>query len=597
MKHIYLFLTFIVCLSITSCSFLDIVPDERPTEEDAFKDRKALDRYLYSCYGFMPQERGGAFLYVHGETVSCTGDLFMEGNYSAANIGDTQYWSRAFGGIKRCYQLINNIDKVPGVDKMTRDTYVAEAKFLIAYFHFYLLRAYGPTIIYDKEQDNNTSMTDLPKRQKFDDCVNWVADYLDEAATEMLPTQPASDFGRATSVTAKALKARLLLYAASPLFNGNSEFYSDFVDPETKEPLINQTYDATKWERAYSTAVEAISLAEENGIVLYEGMPTEVVPEPVNPVEFSLRMTFCDRYSNEVIWADTRKEAENNLQNQCTPRDKNSTVDRSWEFIGPSLEVVKMFYTKNGLPVAEDPEYYSENQYFEQDNYLTNGKTCKLHLDREPRFYAWISFHNGTYELQRDNKAKIITQYGNSDPHGSGKLTRNFTPTGYLWKKGIHPSYSTANTGPIHYGWPLIRLGELYLNAAEAAVESNQLTEAKFYLNKIRKRAGIPDVEVSWAGKTLNQNKLREIIHQERNIELCFEGHHLWDLHRWKEAEKELNKNPHGLNINGEASTGTLFQDTEILHKWKFNSPTNYLLPIPTLDLNVNQKLVQNPGY
>ena len=142
-------------------------------------------------------------------------------------------------------------------------------------------------------------------------------------------------------------------------------------------------------------------------------------------------------------------------------------------------------------------------------------------------------------------------------------------------------------------------MSELYLVIAEAAAESGDLETAKTYLDKVRIKSGIPTVEESWKnvpGVTLNQEKLVEIIRQERSIELFMEGSFLWDAKRWKVAEQYV-KTPTGLNIK-RATDEEFFQETPVsLCNWTFNSPTNYLLPIPENDVNVVSRLIQTPGY
>lgn len=595
MKIKIIILSLLLFLGFSACDYLDIVPDERPTEEDALKDKNSAENYLYSCYAFMLKERQGANLYQSSE-LATTGDLeYLLGTYSAANVGNFTFWSRMYGGIRRCYTLINKIDKVPHMEEELKTVYKAEAKFLIAYFHFTLLKAYGPIIISTGEYALDIQEGDYPKRSKFDDCANWIADLYDEAFGDLLLEQSTSYYGRATKVAAKALKARLLLYAASPLFNGNSEFYSNSLkDIETGEALMNLTEDPQKWTRAYDACLDAVKFAESNGFTLFKGTPTAELPYPDNPVEWRLRMTFIDRYSSEIIWADTRKEGTYDLQNNSTPR--HPTDDgASWSNNAPNLNSVKTFYTENGLPIDEDPKYFTPNQYYSLGQY--DGRTtCNLHLKREPRFYAWISFHNGWFEMQRDGEKRIVTTYRNEDPHGKGNRSRNYTMSGYLLKKGVGPSYDTRNGFP-NYPWPLVRLGELYLNLAEAAVETNKLNDATLYLNKIRERAGIPTVEDAWKGlANLDQNKLRQIVRQERSIELFMEGQFGWDIKRWKIAEKYMAKNPYGMNLNG-ASDLDFFKETEIPLAWKFVGPKNYLLPIQDKETNLNPKLVQNPGY
>lgn len=120
---------------VSACDYLDIVPDERPTEEDAFKDKNAAERYLYSCYAFMPKECEGVYLYQNGDLLTNYDKSFLEGTYTAANVGELTYWSRMYAGIRRCHTLISNIDAVPRMEEELKITYKAEANFLIAYYH------------------------------------------------------------------------------------------------------------------------------------------------------------------------------------------------------------------------------------------------------------------------------------------------------------------------------------------------------------------------------------------------------------------------------------------------------------------------------
>lgn len=586
-------------LGFASCDYLDVVPDERPTEEDAFKDKYAAERYLYSCYAFMPQERQIDNIVNHGQTVSSTKNEathILLGNISAANLGNLQYWSRMYGAFRRCYTFLDNVDAVPRLEEETKLVYKAEAQFLLAYYGFYLLKSYGPFIIPDGVYDYNMPSDAYPKRAKFDDCVQWILDRLDEAYPNLLDAQSVSAQGRATKVIADALRSRVLLYAASPLFNGNKTFFQNtLLDPETGEPLMPLEYDENKWKKALDASEVAIKSALDAGFELYKGDDrSSDLPYPEDQTEYALRMTFVDRENKEVIFWDAREEGYYDWQNESTPRDPEQG-DPSWNNNGPSLESVEMFYSENGLPIDEDPAYFPEGDWFKLGEY-DGEPTSNLHLKREPRFYAWIAFHNSWYEMQRNDQSRIRVKFRKDDEQGVGNRSRNFSKSGYLAKKGVGLAYSTRN-GFTKYPWPLIRLAELYLNAAEAAIESGDLDKGKEYLNVVRQRAGVPDVEVAWKGiATLDKDKLREIVHRERNIELFLEGHYRWDMNRWLESEAAMNHNPHGLNIYGEDDE-SFSQPVEVSMRWAFTSPANYLLPIETRELNINSRLVQNPGY
>ena len=148
----------------------------------------------------------------------------------------------------------------------------------------------------------------------------------------------------------------------------------------------------------------------------------------------------------------------------------------------------------------------------------------------------------------------------------------------------------------VQYPWPVIRLGELYLNYAEACIECNDLATGIEYLDRIRHRAGIPGVEEAWAGiATLDQNKLREIVHQERQIELFLENHNFWDLRRWGEAET-LGIQPMGMSVMEQSDLAAFGQPTTVDVRRRF-IPAQYLMPLPIGEINKNPNLVQNPGY
>lgn len=598
-KNYIIFIALLILMGITSCDYLDVVPDERPTEEDAFKDKYAAERYLYSCYAFIPNERHTIVIRRHGEIINSTtndaSDILL-GNITSASIGNFHFWSRMYGAFRRCYTFLDNVDGVPRLEEETKLVYKAETQFLLAYYGFYLLKSYGPFIIPEGVFDYNMPSDAYPKRAKFDDCVQWILDRLDEAYPNLLNQQPVSAQGRATKVIADALRSRVLLYAASPLFNGNKAFFQNtLLDPETREPLMPLEYDENKWKKALDASETAIKNALGAGFELYKGENrSSDLPYPEDQTEYALRMTFVDRENKEVILWDARKENYYGLQNECTPRDP-SIGDPSWNDNSPTLESVEMFYTENGLPIDEDPSYFPKGDWFKLGEY-DGEPTSNLHLKREPRFYAWIAFHNGWYEMQRNDQSRIRVKLRKEDEQGVGNRTRNFSKSGYLTKKGVGIDYSTRN-GLTNYPWPLIRLAELYLNAAEAAIEVGELEKGINYLNEVRRRAGIPDVEDSWRGvATLNQEKLREIVHQERCIELSFESHRRWDLNRWLESEAAMNHNPHGLNIYGEDDE-SFSQPVEVSVRWGFTSPANYLLPIESRELNMNSRLVQNPGY
>lgn len=605
LKNIVLLLLVAGIITSGCKKYLDIVPDERPTEEDAFKDIYAAENFLYSCYAPLPNPRASVNsidLMTTDEVVTAfeheTFAQFPKGTFTASNTV-ISYWSTLYKGIRQCYILIANVDKTPGLPDEDKALYKAEAKFLIGYYNFLLVRMYGPIIIQKDVANIEMPASEYPARSAYDECVQFIGDILDEAATGLPPKRvTSSEYGRATSIAAKAIKARMLLYAASPLFNGGGgnmpSFYGNFKRASDGQQLISSTYDKEKWKKAADAALEAINLAEANGHQLYHYNTAVGADYPTDPIEKDLRFTFVDKNSNEVIFADTRREGVYDFQNKSTP----FIAGTSYNGVAPTLAMLESFYTKNGLPIDKDPTYDYGGRYSVVPGPL--GNTLSLNLNREPRFNAWIAYHNSNYEIIRGSSKFVKMMFRKNDAHGIQGRSNDYSPTGYLNKKGVHPlSVQTSLSVTQNYPWPVVRLAELYLNYAEALIEYGaDLTTAKTFIDKVRTRAGIPAVDAAWnaIGGANDQATLRSIVRQERTIEFYLENHRFWDLRRWMIAESYLGVKAKGMNVQG-TTDADFFKVTDIVFPRSFRSPAFYLMPIPIDEINKSGNLDQNPGY
>lgn len=424
MKLINKYLILLCVFVCFSCNYLDIVPDENPTEEDAFKNPQLTERYLYSCYAYIPNPRHAtaSLDFLTGDDVVTpweheTFGKFAQGNYTPSNPY-INYWHDLFKGIRQCYLLKENLGSVPGLSDELKAAYDAEADFLIAFYHFYLLRTYGPSILVKELPE--VSSADSPEtmlgRNTYDECVTWVAEQLKNVAGRLPMRRTGLDYGRATGVAAMAIRARLLLYAASPQFNGGEKFkslYSDFKNPDGTQ-LISTTYDPNKWVTAAQACKEAIDWARapEANYDLYAADVNTLpnYPEPTDLTQRSLRFTFVDKDNTpEVIWAFCTKESSNSdLQGKTIPRLSTT----AYGGLAPTLRQIERFYTKNGLPLDVDPTYDYVNRYdvamfpVEENDINGEGESLKLNMNREPRFYAWIAFHNGYYEVSGEDDRK-----------------------------------------------------------------------------------------------------------------------------------------------------------------------------------------------
>ena len=624
-KFYYYILAIVATLGVASCDYLDIVPDEIPTEKDAFADEEAALRYIYSCYAFMPMaDHGSASLdFLTGDEVITSFDhetfaAFNHGEYTASNPV-ISYWDTFFQGLRQCQIFLNNVDGVPGLSNEQKTMYKGEAKFLLGYYHFLLVRCYGATILIKNEPGVTTPLEKFQGRENVDTCVNYVCHMFDEAAAALPATRKGSEYGRATSVAAKAFKAKMLVYAASPLLN--SDRYKDVVNPDGTH-LFAQKADPSKWTRAKEALKEAIDAAEAAGHELYKDSKFGENKYPEDPTQRILRYELHDAGNSDIIFADCRQGHQYGIQNKSLPGGVTDN-EPLWNDAAPTWNMLNRFYTENGLPVSEDPEYKGKKLAdllkvvtIDDPKYGEVGqKTIRFNLGREPRFYAWVAYQGGYYEI---SNASSSGAYSKEPTYKDGRLVTGFVLgenssrgydinqmhknkaayTCYLNKKGVDPDYQVkiGSVNVPEYPWPLMRLADLYLLYAEACVETNDLETAKTYLNKIRTHAGIPTVEKSWEGVAeLTQSKLREIVRQERMVEMYMENQNFWDMRRWLLAEKYFDQKVQGLK-----SDATSVEEMAQIVTYDFErhfDKHQYLLPIPQSDLNKNPKVVQNPGY
>lgn len=616
-----------------SCdNYLDIVPDQTQQVDLLFERKEVAYTALATCYAYLPKNDGvyTSFLTMSDEITTpiskeTDGVRIMKGQQSASNpkFGLWSGWSdqgSLWEGIRHCNILIENIHNVVDMTEQEMNSWAAEAKFLKAYYHFLLFTYYGPIPIVDENLPISATDNEVRvKRSTVDQSVDYIVQTIDDAILD-LPVRELSsnDLGRIDQVIAKSIKSRVLLYAASPLFNGNSEMYSGFVN-EDGEHYFNQAYDQTKWDLARDASLDAINAALENGVGLYEFSSTppnyedEYEESEFLRTLYDLKYTIVDKWNSELIWGNSNPVRDNDwwqMQAACMMKNPNaSSVEAAWQWIAPTLRIAELFYTENGLPIDQDLTYDFQNRFNTatvgaSQNYQAQygATTAKLNLNREPRFYSSLGFDRG-YNRTWGNLWQLRMKKG--EIHGRIANSDDYLITGYALKKLVHPdSEGDGYNKIVTYAWPMIRLSELYLNYAEAINESagpNQ--EAYDALNAVRERAGISNVEDAWGNAsitaTLNkhttQDGFREIIRQERLIELSFEGNRYNDIRRWKQAEQYFNSPVFGWSVD-ETSVSGYYNLTQVGIR-SFNSPRDYFHPISINEITINPNLTQNLGW
>jgi hypothetical protein len=646
-------------ISTGSCTeFLDIVPDSELTEEMMYYMKEDAWNALAKCYNFLPSEGQ-----VDNTTIML-GDEYMtsvQANlnnwYPAMSIMRGKqspagaylgYWQGSSGatdlyqGIRVCNIFLNKISLTSDLTPTERADWAAQVKFLKAYYHFVLLRAYGPIIISDKEVGANAVGTDMYQyRSKVEDCFDYIINLIDEAIPDLKETTSRTDYGMINQVIAKAIKARILVTRASPFYSGNRNYFEDFLDFDGQPYFdVYATTEQTreKWGKALEAVNEAITACSTVGVEMYHyDGPTYSYDRSfmdTNTVRmktlYDLRMIVVDPWNKELIWGLSK--TENNISHRTNIMLPDRFIDVTEELrtnesysnndIGATYHMLELYYTKNGLPITEDKTFFyssrlniiqtpggEDPEYLEYAGYMQPGATTiQLYMEREPRFYANLGLTGGYY---RSHEELITTDFLAYIPDvnlsGGGLISeyeQNYIQTGIGIQKMVHPESKSGHSfRVVRYPFPMIRLADLYLLKAEALNEYNGPSQEVYdALNIIRDRAGIPHVETVWSDAALartvdkhkTQSGLRDIIKQDRSIELAFEGARFWDVVRWNDAIGALSQPVRGWAATKSGYEGFFVQEIKQTRKFSFR---DCLWPITTDELNTNANLKQNPGW
>ena len=595
------------------------------------------DYFLFACYSYLPKwDQSGSIGFLAGDEhwliPKGTGFIDQRLSLNAWEIGRGEqnsndpyqnYWDGLNGGtnlwtaIRDCNIFLENIDKPLDLQQYERNRWIAEVKFLKAYYHYYLFMLYGPIPVMDNNISIDASAEEVRRyRDPVDDVVNYISNLLDDAAKD-LPlqvTDAGEELGRITQPIAKAVKAQLWLLAASPLFNGNTDYIN--VKDNQGRSLFPAETDNNKWEQAADAALDAIKCAKEAGHDLY------YFTLPVNGLSDATRKLLdigeavTEKWNTEIIWGSTWNV--NGLQKVAVAKTTKGSHYDAISVMAPTLTVAEQFYSSNGVPISEDKgDFWSKNYPNRYEftiipdegnnkHYLKIGEeTAYLHLNREPRFYANLSFDRGTwygYGYASD-EPKDLAFYKFRAKEVSGRITsEDYSYTGYLNKKVCSYKTSVTDNGlsTERYAFPIIRLADLYLMYAEALNEtlSSPNSDVYTYIDLVRKRAGLDGVKESWQKyskypeKPNTKTGMREIIRMERLNELACEGKRFWDLRRWK---KELPREVKGWYVQGE--TAQEFYRVTTLYLRSRYSFKDYLWPLKVETVLKDPNLGQSPGW
>lgn len=607
-KLTYIILAGTLLLSASCKKYLDAVPSDVLTVDDIFTSKANVDAYLANIYSSLPDELQQRFAGYGGTNFSgpwegASDDAKYNWDFVYANQMNLSVWSNTDGAVEEYwagyYQAIRNatdfINRIDGANPKELSTslkaeYKAEARGLRAMYYFYLLRMYGPVVLLGDNlvsADASTDAVRLP-RAPFDSCINFVVTQLDSAYLDLPVTPTNNQYGRIVRGVVKAYKAEALLLAASPLYNGNTQ-YASFKNPDGGN-LISQTYDAGKWAAAAAAAKDFLTEFVPTTYSLF----TESGPDAATAAYNSCKDVMLVDWNQEWIFA--RSQSGSYMRYDRTPKHVGGPSDQQGGgAMGVTQTMVDAYFMANGLPITDPSSGYVSTGFSvyqspaDEANSLPGHRTFNPWTNREPRFYVGVTYDSANWLYQDNGYATIISAFQYSSNSGRSQSTSDVTPTGYTVRKNV-----AANDNG--RGALLLRLANIYLDYAEALNESDPANpDILTYLNAIRQRAGVPQYGTGADALAVpsGQDAMRKAIWQERRVELAFENVRYFDTRRWKIAPTTDAGPFYGMNMYVDGSAFYL----KTLLETRVFQPRDYFFPIPNNEVLKDNLMVQNPGW
>ena len=599
---------FILLMTISSCEYLDQQPDNLLTGDQIWQTRANAEAYLYNVYSYVQSGDGGDYrsMGVTDESsVSIPGvnaRQMVSGNWSAASFYYYN-WGGYYTAIRKSFIFEENIDKVPAslLGDELKAQYKSEVRFLRGWFYWKILQQYGPFVKLTGVLSQDDDFNQYP-RASFEECVAHVNELMDAAMTN-LPIQwgSSSNYGRPTKGACLAVKSQLAILAASPLWNGNANF-AGFKNKDGKS-LAPLQYEAGKWK----VAADAAKAVIETGVFkLYTNLDSG--DDTFDPY-LSVRNLFLTTWNNEIIFGKTNWSRWGFTK--CA-----SPGPGGYNMYNASQNLVDAFYTKNGRSITDSKSGYVENGFSMTDgtNYWEHKKGhWNMYANREPRFYAYIQYNGRivspaptTDDKNYYSSSANIDGTGRAELYYNGKSGQKSAGssniTGYDVLKRISPNDNIRYDATSYQGpYILMRYAEILLNYVEALNEYDPSNaDIVRYLNLVRERAGVPGVDKVYPEAVGNKERMRSLILNERQIELCFEDDRYNTLVRRLLLGKAENQTIYGMNVNADdGGTGFSFSGfyTRTLFQKRTWNDKMYLFPIQQTDIERDRGLVQNPGW
>lgn len=530
MKKITVILAAVILLVSCNNDFLNKTPLDKLSEDAVFNSTALAESYINALYTVLPdpfQEGNigcitdeGYFRYGGSSTrYIASGNMTPDNvmyNYEGGQAHSTRttflnIWNRTYERIYRMNYFLNYVDeKGTNIPEDDVNRLKGEVYFLRAWAYYNLIQRYAGVPIITKAYD----LTDTydAKRDNFDDCVNFVLEDLDKAE-ELLPAKDKATKGRANKDIVLALRSRLTLVAASPLFN----------DPARPEGgIFRGQYSADKWKRALDATKRIIDRADVDGAYRLDDTYDGVWKNTDSP---------------ELIWAKyfiSSADASDNTMKKAQLL-YSVVYFNGWTAFQPTQAMTLDYEMANGKKIFEDGSGYDVNHPFK---------------GRDPRFYKSVAspfcnypntdnsgYHDNVLDLSLyyDNVKKSDFDEGKKEPSYSVKAKHLLDATSTMglemmkWYIPTSP-ITEAETGSVLYPW--FRLAEMYLNYAECAYMTGNEALCRQYINKVRSRSDVRMPEIKESGEALWDRLVNE-----RRVELAFEAIRYFDVRRWKTAQ------------------------------------------------------------
>ena len=565
---------------LTSCSdYLDVSKElaKNLDKEEVFSKAKYIKQWYAELYQTCPNysETG---LDVQGSNGTVNAQAIYSGEIVCAHPNVLKFGQNTFTPSStthnrwwNCYKQIRqamifldmapesigdpiNADGYISVEEMRR--YKADVTYLLAYNYFLLFEFYGPTPIIPETADPSDENLDYA-RASVDEMVGHIDQLLESLISgeyrddlpETIKTGTGDDSShdnsmynlreilRPTKAAALALRARLWVYAASPLFNGGYQEALTLTNHDGKRLFPDR--DANKWQTAKTHLEALLRFADSKGMGLYYSKDKDPHASIYELFQY---------YNDEILWANGNNDYNDGVTAKMEARTIPGDIPSGMGNVGFYQNIVDLFFTNSGLDINEDPDY-NENGFTDWANICNEKKHVDKHIfnmyiNREPRFYADVTYEGKSWHIQRSGYA----DWGAYFSEGGAAYRDNtmHARAGYLLYKFNNRSLLKEGSNPTDWGrpWIYFRLADFYLYYAEVCNEINP-NDANIikYLDLVRERAGIPgykDLATKAApyGKNIigNQELQREAIYRERIIEMLGEGNYYFDMHRWMRA-------------------------------------------------------------